>query len=328
MNQTRFKRRILVVGGAGYIGSLVNKMLDQAGYSTVVLDDLSRGSRKAVVRGEFLEGDMGDRAFVDSLFTRDSFDAVMLFAAFIDVGESVAHPDLYYENNVGKVLTLLQAMLRHGVKRLIFSSTAAIYGLPLQKKIDEEHPTAPINPYGESKLMVEKILRDLDRAYGLKYCSLRYFNAAGGDPEGEIRNMKASESNLIPMALRSLNSGEQMKIFGTDYPTRDGTCIRDYIHVSDLGSAHIAALEQLLADQPSAAYNLGNGEGFSVREVLQAVERVTQLKLNIVETCRRLGDPPVLVADARKAQEKLRWLPLYRDLDTMVAHAWKALSSK
>lgn len=320
-------KKILVVGGAGYIGSQVNKMLHAAGYQTVVLDNLSRGLRAAVVRGELIEGDIGDSVLLDQIFAQHSFSAVMHFAALIDVGESIQKPDHYYDNNVSRTLTLLQAMLRHRVNTFIFSSTAAVYGLPLKPKIDETHPCNPINPYGDSKLMVEKILSDLRNAYGLKFCSLRYFNAAGGDPEGEIKNGRAKESNLIPLALRSLlNPAGQVKIFGSDYPTRDGTCVRDYVHVADLGRAHIAALEKLLEGAASCCYNLGNGEGFTVREVLAAIERVTGLKLNIVESGRRPGDPPVLVADAHLARKALKWSPLYPDLDAMIAHAWQALN--
>lgn len=319
------QKQILVVGGAGFIGSHVNKMLHQAGYQTVVLDNLSRGQRSACVRGTFVEGDMGHPGTLDQIFSSFSFEAVMLFAAFIDVGESIYHPGLYYENNVVKVLPLLQAMVRHKVPRLIFSSSAAVYGLPMQSKIDEQHPTHPINPYGETKLMVEKMLYHFDRAHGLKSCSLRYFNAAGGDPEGEIKDQKRS-SNLIPLALRSLLTQQPIKIFGTDYPTPDGTCIRDYVHISDLGTAHICALEKLLAHEDSSIYNLGNGEGFTVRQVLHAIEKVTHRKLPILDSDRRPGDPPVLVADATKALKELGWQPQYSELESMVAHAWQAIS--
>lgn len=319
------KKHILVVGGAGYIGSHVNKLLDQAGYSTVILDNLSKGHRDAVVRGVFVEGDMGDSKVLDRIFKSYPIDAVMHFAALIDVGESIAQPDLYYHNNVGSSLALLQQMLRHQVKKFVFSSTAAIYGIPQQPAVDEEHPCRPINPYGESKLMVEKILRDLDRAYNFKYCSLRYFNAAGGDPEGEIKNRKAHESNLIPIALRSLGKKTAVHIYGTDYPTADGTCIRDYIHVNDLGSAHLAALEKLFSGAPSSAYNLGNGEGYSVKEVIHAVERVTKQSLQVIESPRRPGDPPVLIANSKKAEAELGWRPRYKGLDAMIAHAWQAL---
>lgn len=316
---------ILIVGGAGFIGSQINKMLAQAGYNTVVLDNLVSGGRDNVVRGTFVEGDMGDRALLDSLFSRYSFEAVIHFAALIDVGESMAHPERYYENNVDKTECLLQAMLRHQVKKLVFSSTAAVYGLPQQEKVTEEHPTAPINPYGESKLRAENRMRALD-AHGLRSCIFRYFNAAGGDPEGEIKN-RMVQSNLIPRALRSLSRPDGViQIFGTDYPTPDGTCIRDYIHVSDLGKAHIVALKRLLEGHSSCCYNLGLGEGFSVREVLRSVERVTNRKLHLVEVGKRAGDPPRLVADPARAKKELGFAPSY-DLDAMVAHAWKALNN-
>ncbi|MCB1112063.1 MAG: UDP-glucose 4-epimerase GalE [Chlamydiales bacterium] len=317
---------VLVVGGAGFIGSYVNKMLDDSGYATIVLDNLSRGSRKAVTRGTFVEGDMADTPLLDKLFTDNQIDAVMHFAAYIDVGESVRDPDLYYHNNVVNTINLLNAMRRHGVKKFIFSSSAAVYGLPDCKYISESHPCNPINPYGESKLMVEKILYDYDNAYDLKYSSLRYFNAAGGDPDGEVLNYRSSESNLIPIVLRSLTvSDGQVTIFGTDYPTPDGTCIRDYIHIHDLGTAHILSMEKLFQGGMSSTYNLGNSEGFSVRDVIAAAERVTQQTVNVIEGARRAGDPPYLVASAEKAKRELNWEPRYRDLDTIVADAWRGL---
>lgn len=297
-------------------------MLSQAGYSTVVLDNLSRGDRRAVVRGVFVEGDMGDPATLHTLFSQSHFDAVLHFGAFIDVGESMVQPEIYYENNVVKTETLLQAMVQHQVSHLVFSSTAAVYGLPQKEKISETHPKSPINPYGASKLQVEQILA---RTKEIRSISLRYFNAAGGDPEGEIKNRRAKESNLIPLALRSLLNGTTIEIFGIDYPTPDGTCIRDYVHVADLGTAHLAALELLLRGGESRCYNLGNGEGFSVRQVLQAVERVTGRKLKVREGSRRPGDSPKLIADATLAKEELGWHPRYKDLETIVGHAWQAI---
>lgn len=320
------RKTILVVGGAGFIGSHVNKMLYEAGYDTVVLDNLTKGNRKAVTHGVFIEGDMADSECLDLLFQKYSIDAVMHFAASIDVGESISDPAKYYVNNVSNTLNLLNAMLRHSVKKFIFSSSAAVYGIPQEKQISEAHPCRPINPYGETKLIVEKILRDFDQAYGLTSCCLRYFNAAGGDPQGEIKNYKSKESNLIPVALRSLLEPNcSLTIFGSDYPTPDGTCIRDYVHICDLGSAHIIAMEQLLAGKPSSTYNLGNGEGFSVREVIHAVEKVTGRKLNVIEGPRRPGDPPYLVADAQKALRELGWKPQYPTLEAMIEHAWNGL---
>ncbi len=321
------KKTILIIGGAGYIGSQVNKALQDAGYSTVVLDNLSQGHRQAVTRGTFVEGDMADPQCLDVLFMRYPIDAVMHFAAFIDVGESITNPAKYYANNVAATLVLLDAMLRHSIKTIIFSSSAAVYGIPVQEKISETHPCHPINPYGESKWMVEKILLDFDRAYHLKSVSLRYFNAAGGDPEGEIKNFKQKESNLIPLALHSLlQLNGILTIYGNDYPTPDGTCVRDYIHVSDLAAAHIAAMEHLFRGRRSSFYNLGNGNGFSVREVLQAVEKVTGRRLNIIEGARRPGDPPFLVADASKAISELKWKPRFPSLEDMIRHAWNSMN--
>ncbi|WP_068470048.1 UDP-glucose 4-epimerase GalE [Candidatus Protochlamydia phocaeensis] len=318
------KPTILIAGGAGFIGSHVNKMLHRAGYQTIVLDNLSRGNAKTVCYGTFVQGDIGDAAFLDKLFADYSIDAVMHFAAFINVGESVQDPWLYYTNNVSNTLALLGAMLRHGIKSFIFSSTAAIFGQPNVPLIKEDQPCHPINPYGESKWMVEKILQDFDTAYGLKFCCLRYFNAAGGDPEGEIKNYQPKASNLIPLILQSLKKAAgQVTIFGTDYPTPDGTCIRDYIHIEDLGEAHIKALEQILTGMPSNFYNLGNGKGFSVREVIQTVEKVLEKKVNTVEGARRPGDPAVLLADPAKAMSELNWHPRY-SLEQMIEHAWRA----
>ncbi len=318
---------ILVTGGAGFIGSQVNKQLHKAGYSTVVLDNLSRGHRKAVVHGTFIQGDIKDIPLLKQLFKKFSIDVVMHFAAFIDVGESVKSPLKYYENNVVNTLILLEAMVESNVKKLIFSSSAAIFGHPQALPINETHPTHPINPYGRTKLMIEEILQDMDRAYELKSCCLRYFNAAGGDPEGEIKNHKPQESNLIPLALRSLKDPKKaLTIFGSDYPTPDGTCVRDYIHVYDLAQAHIAAMQRLLEGKDSCHYNLGNGQGFSVREVLHAIEAVTGQRLNIHEGGRRLGDPPLLIADSSRAHRDLDWTPQYADLASIVKHAWQALN--
>ncbi len=315
---------ILIVGGAGFIGSHVNKMLYQAGYQTIVLDNLSRGYRQAVQYGTFIEGDLADTAVLYQIFENYAIDAVMHFAAFIDIGESVKNPAKYYFNNVAHTLNLLTAMLRYEVKTFIFSSTAAIFGHPLHPLINESHPCCPINPYGETKWMVEKILRDFENAYGLKFCCLRYFNAAGGDPEGKIKNYQLHTHNLIPRILLSLKKPDGVvTINGTDYPTPDGTCIRDYIHIEDLGTAHILAMEQLLSGQPSNYYNLGNGQGFSIRQVIQATEKVLRKKVQVVEGPRRPGDPPFLLADPSKATRELNWHPRYT-LEEMIAHAWKA----
>lgn len=319
-------KQILIVGGAGFIGSHVNKMLHCKGYQTIILDNLSRGHRAAVPYGTLIEGDLADPVVLRHIFETYSIQAVMHFAAFIDVGESVQSPAKYYLNNVANTLNLLTTMLQYQVKILIFSSSAAIFGQPLEPFIKEDHPCQPINPYGESKWMIEKILRDFGSAYDLRFCCLRYFNAAGGDPEGEIKNYQIHTSNLIPRILLNLKRKENsVTIYGTDYSTLDGTCIRDYIHIEDLGNAHIAALEQLLKGGVSNFYNLGNGKGFSVREVVSAIQDVLNKKINIIESARRPGDPPVLLADSNKATHQLNWRPRYL-LQEMIEHAWKAYS--
>lgn len=322
------KKKILVAGGAGFIGSQVNQLLHDSGYDTIVLDNLSTGCRDAVTTGIFFKGDIADEAILDEIFEAQHIDAVMHFAAHLNIGESFEHPAKYYMNNVGSTLSLLASMQKHSVDKLILSSSAAIFGIPQQPKINEEHPQQPISPYGESKLMIERILRDYDEAYGLKSCCLRYFNAAGGDPMGRIRNGKADDFNLIPAILRSLKvKGGKMTIYGTDYPTPDGTCIRDYIHVHDIAEAHVAAMEQLIERETSTAYNLGHGEGFSIRNVIEVVEKVTERPVHVIQGPRRRGDPPVLIADPSKAHQELGWMPQYPDLETIVAHAWEALSS-
>lgn len=320
-------KNILVTGGAGFIGSYVNKLLHQAGYETIILDNLSTGSRSVVRQGTFVEGNCGDVEVLKSLFSQYPIDAVMHFAALIDVGESISKPALYYENNVAGTLNLLKMMNQFDVKKLIFSSSAAVYGNPQQElPIKETDPCLPINPYGESKLMVEKILRDCDRAYQLKSCSLRYFNAAGGDPDGEIKFEKKHISNLIPLILRGIKSSVPLTIYGTDYPTKDGTCIRDYIHIHDLATAHLLALEKLFQGGKTDCFNLGNGSGFSVREVIAAAEKVTGIQVQVIEGARRPGDPPLLIADSQKAQRDLNWKTRYPDLETIIAHAWQAMN--
>lgn len=317
--------RIAIIGGAGFIGSHVNKYLSLAGYQTTVFDNLSQGDRRAVSYGHFLEGDIASSADLNHLFALGPFDVVLHLAALIQVGDSIKDPAKYYKNNVANTLLLLDTMQQHGCKRLVFSSSAAVYGLPYTQTISEEHACQPINPYGETKWMVEKILRDYDRAYGLRSIALRYFNAAGGDPQGELKTYSQTDSNLIPIILRTLLKGKgELTIFGTDYPTPDGTCVRDYIHVWDLAKAHELATQQLIKHNKSTIYNLGNGLGFSVREVAAAVQRVTQLPLEITEGMRRPGDPPFLIANATKAHQELDWYPTYPAIDTIVADAWRA----
>ena len=314
---------ILVTGGAGYIGAHMVKALRHAGFRPVVLDDLSSGHRSAV-RGEELHvGDVGDAAFVDRVLAEVRPAAVMHFAGFIQVGESVVDPGKYFRNNVSATQVLLDAMRMHGIARFIFSSTAAIFGEPQYVPIDEAHPKAPINPYGRSKWFVEQLLEDYDHAYGLKSVCLRYFNAAGADPDNEIGERHDPETHLVPLILQ-VASGRRPRIgvYGDDYPTADGTCVRDYVHVADLCDAHLLALRQLLAGAGSARYNLGNGNGFSVREVIDTARRITGHPIPVVMEPRRAGDPPSLVADAAAARAALGWRPRYADLHTIVAHAW------
>lgn len=315
---------ILVVGGAGYIGSHMVKMLLAAGHQVVTLDSLVGGYRDAVLGGEFVQGDLSDSALLNELFRQYAFDGVMHFASFIQVGESVKVPAKYYRNNVTNTQNLLDAMVEHGVRRFIFSSTAAIFGEPHYVPIDEVHPQLPINPYGRSKLMVEHMLEDYGRAYGLRSVCLRYFNAAGADPEGELGERHEPETHLIPLVLQAASGHrEAVTVFGADYDTPDGTCIRDYIHVQDLCDAHMLALEHLMSGGASARYNLGNGNGFSVREVIDSARRVTGREIPVRHGERRGGDAARLVADSSLIKRELGWVPKYAELDAMVAHAWR-----
>ncbi len=314
--------KVLVVGGAGYIGSHMVKMLGQYGSSVTTLDDLSSGHRDAVLCGEFIQGDFGDRVVLDTVLSQ-GFDAVMHFASFIQVGESVHNPEKYYRNNVANTLGLLDAMRAHGVNKFIFSSTAATFGEPQYTPIDEQHPQHPINPYGRTKLIVEQALADYERAYDFKSVSLRYFNAAGADPEGQLGERHEPETHLIPLVLQTASGRRpHISVFGQDYDTPDGTCIRDYIHINDLCSAHWLALQSLLRGQRSQAYNLGNGSGFSVQEVIDAAEQVTGRKISVQYSPRRAGDPARLVANAKRAREQLGWHPQYDELTTIIQHAW------
>lgn len=316
--------RVLVCGGAGYIGSHMAKWLTKHGIDVTVLDNLSTGHREAVKWGELIEADLMDRSALDAAFSGRSFDAVMHFCAKSLVGESMAQPYTYYANNVAGTLNLLEAMRRHGVDRLVFSSTAAVFGLPVTDFIAEDHPKAPINPYGASKLMVERILADAADAYGLRSVTLRYFNAAGASLDGDIGESHQPETHLIPNVLRSaLSAGPVLKIFGADYPTADGTCIRDYVHVDDLAQAHVLALDYLQAKSGAHAFNLGNGRGFSVSEVIHATERVTGLRVPHDVTARRPGDPPALVASSDRARAQLGWTPRYTSLEPIIESAWR-----
>ncbi|HMN12448.1 MAG TPA: UDP-glucose 4-epimerase GalE [Bellilinea sp.] len=314
---------ILVVGGAGYIGSHMVKLLLRAGHPVVTLDNLSAGHRDAVVGGEFVQADLADRAALDQVFRRHAFAGVMHFASSIQVGESVARPDLYYRNNFCNTLNLLDAMVAHDVKRFIFSSTAAIFGEPDYVPIDAAHPARPITPYGISKWMVEQALAGYDRAFGLKSVCLRYFNAAGADPEGELGERHEPETHLIPLVLQAASGRRaDIAVFGRDYDTPDGTCIRDYVHVMDLCQAHLLALEKLTASGDSDAFNLGNGNGFSVQQVIDAARRITGKPIEVKEGPRRPGDPARLVANSARAKRVLGWQPQYDDLDVIVGHAW------
>jgi UDP-arabinose 4-epimerase len=317
---------ILVTGGAGYVGSHACKALAKAGYLPVVYDNLSRGHRAAVRWGPLIEGDLGDAARLVAALRGHHVSAVMHFAAFAYVGESVGDPELYYRNNVGGTLALLAAMREAAIDRIVFSSTCAIYGVPDRLPIGEATAKAPLNPYGETKLAIERALHWYGQAYGLRFAALRYFNAAGADPEGDIGEDHEPETHLIPRALRAaLGTGEPVDIYGTDYPTPDGTAIRDYIHVADLAEAHVCALRHLAAGGDNAALNLGTGKGHSVHEIVAAVERIGGRPVPRREAPRRPGDPPELVADPGLACTRLGWQPHHSDLDTIIgtALAWE-----
>jgi UDP-glucose 4-epimerase len=320
------KPTILVTGGAGYIGSHAVLALVKADYQVVILDNLVYGHRdlvEKVLQVELIEGDIEDRSLLDHIFQTHNIEAVMHFSAYTYVGESVTNPDKYYRNNVLGTLTLLEAMLAASVKKFVFSSTCATYGVPKFIPLTEDHPQNPINPYGMTKLMVEQILADFDVAYGLKSVCFRYFNAAGADPSGLLGEDHNPESHLIPLVLlTALGKWESISIFGTDYDTPDGTAIRDYIHVSDLADAHILGLEYLLQGGESEVFNLGNGNGFSVREVIAAAEEVTGMVIPVKECDRRPGDSTVLIGTSEKAKKILGWQPRYLDIKNIVAHAW------
>jgi len=317
---------VLVTGGAGYIGSHAVLALQKAGYEVVVFDNLVYGHRDIVesaLKVELIEGDTNDRELLDRVFASRPFSAVMHFAAYAYVGESVSQPDKYYRNNVTGTLTLLEAMVAAGIKKFVFSSTCATYGVPKTVPIPEDHPQDPINPYGATKLMVERILSDFDQAYNFKSVAFRYFNAAGADPEGRLGEDHQPETHLIPLVLMAaLGKRDSISILGTDYPTPDGTCIRDYIHVTDLAEAHVLGLDYLLKGGDSQRFNLGNGSGFSVREVIEMARKVTGRSIAAIECDRRPGDPPALVGSAEKARSILGWNPQYADLEKILTHAW------
>jgi UDP-arabinose 4-epimerase len=316
--------RVLVTGGAGYIGSHTAKALAQAGYEPVVFDNLCTGHRRFVQWGPLVEGDLADPAALAAAVREHRVEAVIHFAASAYVGESVQHPRKYFQNNVVNTLNLLNVMLDEGVKHIVFSSTCATYGLPQAPLLTEDHPQNPINPYGESKLFVEKTLKAYGDAYSLNWLALRYFNASGADPDGDLGEEHDPETHLIPLVMQAA-AGErpEVQVFGSDYPTPDGTAIRDYIHVMDLASAHVLGLGYLLEHRPSIALNLGTGKGYSVKEVIRTVERVSGLSVPARLVDRRAGDPPALVADAARARRVLGWQPRFTELSDIIASAWR-----
>lgn len=315
---------ILVTGGAGYIGSHTNKELHKRGYQTVVYDNLVYGHKESVKWGTLEIGDLSDKERLESVFKNYPIEAVVHFAAYAYVGESVTEPAKYYNNNICNTINLLDIMRKYNVNYIIFSSTCATYGIPEKMPITEDMPQNPVNPYGATKKMVERILEDYYKAYGLHYCCLRYFNAAGADPDGEIGESHTPETHLIPLILDAASGKrESISIFGTDYSTEDGTCIRDYIHVTDLADAHIRALEYLKQGGESTCFNLGNGNGDSVQHVIEVVKQVTGKEFIVKEEKRRAGDPPMLIGSAEKAEKILGWKPQYKEIGTIVEHAWK-----
>ncbi|MBD2427527.1 UDP-glucose 4-epimerase GalE [Phormidium sp. FACHB-1136] len=317
---------ILVTGGAGYIGSHTVFLLEKAGYNVVIIDNLVYGHRDLVestLKAELIVGDISDRQLLDSIFQKYSIDAVIHFAAFAYVGESVTEPRKYYRNNVVGTLTLLEAMVDAGVRSIVFSSTCATYGIPESVPITENQAQKPINPYGASKLMVERILADFDQAYGLQYVIFRYFNAAGAHPDSLLGEDHLPETHLIPLVLQTaLGHRDSISVFGTDYPTSDGTCIRDYIHVMDLAQAHVLGVEYLLQGEQSDIFNLSNGNGFSVQEVIQTAREVTGKPIPVEYCPRRPGDPPVLIGSQEKAKQNLGWQVNYPSLFDIIQHAW------
>ena len=316
--------KILVTGGAGYIGSHVVKVLGQRGYEILVYDNLSTGHEWAVLYGRLVRGDLSDKVFLDKIIKEFNPDAIMHFAAFIQVEESVREPLKYYRNNTVNTLNLLEIMQKNGIKNLIFSSTASVYGIPEKIPVDEDTPLNPINPYGSSKAAVEWILNDLSRASDFNYISLRYFNVAGADPEGRIGQKYKEVTHLITRALKTAKGiFDKLQIFGTDYPTTDGTCIRDYIHVDDLAMAHLITLDYLLDKGKSEVFNCGYGYGYSVKEVVEAVKKITHIDFKTEEVGRRPGDPPVLVADSSRLKSELNWKPMHADLEYIIMTAWE-----
>lgn len=323
MDYCQNRKNILVVGGAGYIGSHMVLMLQEQGYTPIVLDNLSTGHRDAVIDAECIVGDMSDKDLLRQLFTKYAISAVMHFASFIEVAESVAHPAIYYTNNVANLLSLLDVMAECHVKQFIFSSSASVYGEPQSIPINESHPLAPINPYGRTKRMAEEIIADYAASNSMQYAILRYFNAAGSDPQGRVGERHRHESHLIPLVLAAAEGErEHITLYGNDYPTEDGTCVRDYVHVADLCAAHLLSLQALQQGAQAAIYNLGNGQGYSVRQVIDMTQAITQRAIPIIYAGRRAGDPAVLIADASLIKQELQWRPQFNDLRMIIEHAW------
>jgi UDP-glucose-4-epimerase GalE len=315
--------KILVAGGAGYIGSHTAKELIKEGFEVVVLDNFSTGKKELLVRGELFEADLMDKEAIKKAFEEKNIEAVLHFASLIQVGESYADPRKYYTHNLITSLNLLDVMLEAGVKYFVFSSSAAVYGEPLQNPIPESHPLNPFNPYGQTKFFVEKVIQDYERAYGLKFISLRYFNAAGADPEGQLGELHDPETHLIPnILLFLLGKKKKFEIFGTDFPTKDGTAVRDYIHVTDLAKAHVLALKELLKSSQSDFLNLGTNKGYSVLEIINKTEEITGQKVLYTESPRREGDVPVLLASREKAEEILGWKLYHSNIETIIETAW------
>lgn len=323
MKIMKHKKHILITGGAGYIGSHTCKALAKAGYLPVVYDNLVYGHEWAVKWGPLEKGDITDRARLDEVIMKYQPSAVIHFAAYAYVGESVIDPGKYYRNNVAGSLTILEAMRDHGIDKIIFSSTCATYGVPEAIPMHEDHPQNPVSPYGASKLMIERMLKDFESAHDIRSIVLRYFNAAGADPDAEIGEDHDPETHLIPLILDvALGKRPDITVFGDDYDTPDGTCIRDYIHIADLAQAHLLGLDALEQGIPAASYNLGNGQGFSVKDVIDTASMVTDRKIPVVIGPRRAGDPARLVGDSRKISKELGWKPQYNDLETIIETAW------
>lgn len=315
---------ILVTGGAGYIGSHTVLELLNMGYAVITLDNLQKGHKKAVLGGKFVKVDLLDNEKLDAVFKKNKIDSVVHFAADSLVGESVQNPGKYFKSNIIAGINLLEAMLKYGVRKIIFSSSAATYGEPDRIPIQEDNRTFPTNPYGETKLMFENILKWYDNAHGLKYVSLRYFNAAGAHSTGKLGEDHDPESHLVPIVLQTvLGQRPHVEVYGTDYKTKDGTCVRDYIHITDLAMAHILGLKKLDENGDSVIYNLGNGEGFSVKEIIKVAQEVTGKKINTKNGPRRAGDPAVLIASSEKIKKELNWKPKFHEIHTIIETAWK-----